>query len=156
MDHAESDTAGAVVLEPVGAENWRAVTKVAARKDQERFVMPVAWYLALCQYGGLGWMPYAIRRGDTYVGFVMAGIDEEENSYWIGGFVIDATQQGRGYGYGAMKVLLRWGAEKGCDTAALSYEQDNDVAKALYTGLGFVETGETSDDEVVARLPLRT
>ena len=149
------DTTESVVVEPVGAENWRAVANVAARRDQELFVMPVAWYLALCQYEGLGWKPYAIRQGDKYVGFVMAGIDEEENSYWIGGFVIDAAHQRLGYGRKAMQVLLKCGTEMGCDTAGLSYEPDNVVAKALYAGLGFVETGETSDDGIVARLQLR-
>ncbi len=34
---------------------------------------------------------------------------------------------------------------------ALSYQPDNEVAKALYASLGFVETGEVDDDEVVAR-----
>ncbi len=149
------DTSESVVVEPVGPENWRAVANVAARRGQELFVMPVAWYLALCQYEGLGWKPYAIRQGDTYVGFVMAAVDEEENSYWVGGFVIDAAHQRLGYGRRAMQVLLKWGAEMGCETAALSYEPDNVVAKALYAGLGFVETGETSDDGVVARLQLR-
>jgi diamine N-acetyltransferase len=149
------DGTESVVVEPVDAENWRAVVKVAATQDQERFVMPVSWYLALCEYGGLGWNPYAIRRGDEYVGFVMAGVDDEENSYWIGGFVIDATHQRRGYGRQAMQVLLKWGTELDCDTAGLSYEPENGVAKALYAGLGFLETGETSDDGVVARLQLR-
>lgn len=149
------DSTEPVVVEPVGAENWRAVVKVAAAPDQERFVMPVAWYLALCAFGGLGWNPYAIRRGDEYVGFVMAGVDEDENSYWIGGFVIDAADQRRGFGREAMQVLLQWGTELDCDTAGLSYEPDNAVAKALYAGLGFVETGETSDDGVVARLQLQ-
>lgn len=149
------DTTDSVVVEPVGAENWRAVANVAARRDQELFVMPVSWYLALCQYEGLGWKPYAIRKGDKYVGFVMAAIDDEENSYWIGGFVIDAAHQRFGYGRKAMQVLLRWGTEMGCDTAGLSYESDNAVARALYAGLGFVETGETSDDGIVARLQLR-
>ena len=85
----------------------------------------------------------------------MAAVDEEENSYWIGGFVIDAAQQRRGYGRRAMQILLQWGTELGYDTAGLSYEPDNDVAKGLYAGLGFTETGETSDDGVVARLQLR-
>jgi diamine N-acetyltransferase len=149
------DTPESIVVEPVGTENWRAVANVSPRKDQEAFVMPVTRYLALCQYGGLGWIPYAIRRGDEYVGFVMGAVDEEENSYWIGGFVIDAAHQRLGYGRQAIQVLLRWGTEMGCDTAALSYEPENDPAKALYAGLAFVETGETSDDEVVARIQLR-
>ena len=105
------DTSESVVVEPVGPENWRAVANVAARRGQELFVMPVAWYLALCQYEGLGWKPYAIRQGDTYVGFVMAAVDEEENSYWVGGFVIDAAHQRLGYGRRAMQVLLKWGRD---------------------------------------------
>jgi diamine N-acetyltransferase len=85
----------------------------------------------------------------------MAAVDEEENSYWIGGFVIDAAHQRRGYGRRAMQILLKWGTEMGCHTAGLSYESDNDVAKSLYAGLRFMETGETSDDGVVVRLQLR-
>ena len=149
------DAAESVIVEPVGADNWRAAAKVAPSQTQELFVMPIAWYLALCEYGGLGWNPYAIRRGDECVGFVMAAVDEEENCYWIGGFVIDAAHQRRGYGRRALQIPLKWGTEMGCDTAGLSYEPDNDVAKALYAGLGFIETGETSDDGVVARLQLR-
>jgi diamine N-acetyltransferase len=149
------DTTESVVVEPVGPDNWRAVANVTARPDQERFVMPVAWYLALCQYAGLGWEPFAIRSGDEYVGFVMAGVDEEENAYWIGGFVIDAARQRLGYGRNALRELLRRGTASGCDMAALSYEPDNVAAKALYTSVGFVETGETSDDGVVARMQLR-
>jgi len=148
------DTTESVVVEPVGAGNWRAVVNVAARRDQELFVMPVAWYLALCQYEGLGWKPYAIRQGNEYVGFVMAAVDEEENSYWIGGFVINAAHQRLGYGRKAMQILLKWGTAMGCDTAGLSYKPDNVTAKALYAGLRFVETGETSDDGIVARLQL--
>lgn len=149
------DKSQAIVVEPVGPENWRATARVAPGAGQERFVRPVAWYLALCQYGGLGWEPYAIRRGDEYVGFVMAGVDEEDNSYWVGGFVIDADHQRLGYGRQAMHILLTWGADTGCDTAGLSYDPSNDAAKTLYAELGFVETGETSDDEVIARLQFR-
>ena len=37
-------------------------------------------------------------------------------------------------------------------TFALTYRPDNIVARRLYASLGFVETGEHQDDEVVARL----
>jgi diamine N-acetyltransferase len=35
---------------------------------------------------------------------------------------------------------------------ALSYAPENRVARDLYLGLGFVESGEVEDDEIVARL----
>ena len=34
---------------------------------------------------------------------------------------------------------------------ALSYSPENTAARELYASLGFVETGEQEDDEVVAR-----
>ena len=42
-------------------------------------------------------------------------------------------------------------AADGCDSVALSYSPGNAVARALYLSLGFEETGEMEDDEVVAR-----
>jgi len=37
---------------------------------------------------------------------------------------------------------------------ALSYDPQNTVARSLYASMGFVETGEISDDETVARRQL--
>ena len=42
--------------------------------------------------------------------------------------------------------------EHGCRSAALSYPAENGVARRLYASIGFVETGEREDDEIVARL----
>jgi diamine N-acetyltransferase len=40
-----------VTLEDVGAENWQACTALEVEQSQQRFVAPVAYYLALCAYG---------------------------------------------------------------------------------------------------------
>ena len=48
--------------------------------------------------------------------------------------------------------LLR--TETGHTPFALSYRPDNVVARRLYASLGFVETGEEEDGELVARLSL--
>jgi diamine N-acetyltransferase len=149
-------SAGAAIeIEPVTSSNWRAVAKLGVNPEQERFVAPVLRYLALCAYGGLGWEPFAIHRGGELIGFVMSGAEEEDNSYWIGGFIIDSRHQRRGYGRRAMEILIERAREHGSDTAALSYEPENVGAKALYADLGFMETGEMDGEEVVARLQLR-
>ena len=44
-------------------------------------------------------------------------------------------------------------AEIDAPSFALSYQPENTAARALYASLGFVETGEQEDDEVVARRP---
>ena len=78
--------------------------------------------------------------------------DAEEDSHWIGGFIIDAKQQGKGYGREAMEAILDHLATKpGHREAALSYEPENTVARRLYASLGFVETRERAEDEFVAR-----
>ena len=52
----------------------------------------------------------------------------------------------------AMEALLEHLARQpGYREAVLSYEPENAVARRLYTSLGFVETGERVDDELVAR-----
>ena len=124
------------------------------RSDQERFVAPVVRYLALCAYGGLGWHANVIQRGGDVVGFVMDGTEEDDNSYWIGGLLVESAHQGQGIGRDAMVILIDRGRALECETAALSYESDNLIARELYRSLGFVETGEMEGEETVARLPL--
>ena len=51
----------------------------------------------------------------------------------------------------AIRVLTE---QTGASEFALSYGPTNTVARHLYTSMGFVETGEMEDDEVVARLKL--
>jgi diamine N-acetyltransferase len=140
-------------LREVNADNWRDVVRIEPRKEQGRFVASVAYYLNLCHYGE-EWQPLAIYQDGEPVGFAMWGYDAEEDSHWIGGFFIDANHQGKGYGRAAMEALLdHLARQPGYREAALSYEPENTVARRLYASLGFVETGELSEDGLVARRP---
>ena len=93
-----------------------------------------------------------VERGEV-VGFVMHGVDPDDDSAWIGGLVIDRAHQRRGIGRAVVDLLVARAAAEG-RASALSYEPANTVAKALYERAGFVETGEREGDEVVARRPL--
>ncbi len=143
-----------IELRPVTSENWQACAALSVRADQARFVAPITYYLCLCAYGET-WQPMAIVRDGTIVGFCMWGIDDD-GSAWIGGLVIDQSQQRTGVARAAVSALTdRFVGEPGCPGMALSYAPDNEAARALYRCVGFVETGETDDDgaEVVARRP---
>jgi diamine N-acetyltransferase len=144
-----------VQLREVDAGNWREVVTVEPREDQRGFVATVPYYLALCHYGGI-WNPMGLYEGDRVVGFAMWGIDEADDSRWIGGLTIDQRHQGKGYGRAAVERLIAFlGDQSGCREIALSYRPDNAAARRLYASLGFRETEEEEDGEIVARLDLR-
>ncbi|MGE5229774.1 MAG: GNAT family N-acetyltransferase [Deltaproteobacteria bacterium] len=142
-------------LTDVTADNWRACADLEVTPEQRAFVAPVTRYLCLCHYGGV-WRPLAVTAGGEVVGFVMWAVDPDDRSGWIGGLVIGREHQRRGYGSAAVRALVeRLRRDEGCPAAALSYAADNAAARALYASLGFTETGEREDDELVARLRLR-
>lgn len=144
-----TDTSTVRLIE-IDESNWRAVVDIEPKPGQERFVAPVARYLALCHYGG-EWHPLAIEADGHVVGHVMWAVDEEDGSTWLGGLVIDAASQGRGIGRAAMNALLDRFSDGHRSNIALSYLPDNIVARRLYADLGFVETDEMEDEEIVAR-----
>ncbi|WP_041832044.1 N-acetyltransferase [Actinoplanes sp. N902-109] len=139
-----------VELEPVTTDNWRALTRLTVHPDQRDFVSDVPFYLAMCAYGGL-WHPLAGTLDGQVVGLCMWAVDDDR-SRWIGGVVVDAARQRQGIGR-AMVTALRdqLATVPGTPNVALSYRPDNIAARTLYLDLGFVETGETEGDEVVAR-----
>ena len=141
-------------LRPVDESNWKACAAIRPAPGQERFVASVAWYLCLCHYGQ-AWQPLAIYAGSDVVGYVMWAVDPEDGSYWIGGLIIDASRQGAGNGRAAIAALLQRFRDAGAAEAALSYQPENDRARALYASLGFRETDERADGETVSRLALR-
>ena len=138
-----------VGLADVSPDNWRAACALSVRPDQTGFVAPVAYYLALCTYGD-DWYPVVITAGGEIVGFAMWAVDEADDSFWIGGLLVDAHHQRRGYGRAALELLMEAAAGGGHSRVALSYQPAN-PARALYAALGFTETGEVEEDEVVAR-----
>jgi diamine N-acetyltransferase len=143
-----------VDLRSVTPENWRACADLEVTAEQTAWVAPVTRYLCLCHYGDI-WSPLAVYEDDEVAGFAMWAVDPADLSGWIGGLVIDRRRQRRGLGRATVLALAeRLRAQHGCRSCALSYSPDNTAARAFYASLGFVETGEMEDDEVVARLRL--
>ncbi|GAA2666661.1 MULTISPECIES: GNAT family N-acetyltransferase [Actinoplanes] len=137
-------------LEPVTAGNWRDCAALTVHPEQKPFVTDVTYYLCMCSYGDT-WQPLAAVRGEEIVGFAIWGVDDD-GSRWIGGLLVDAKHQGQGIGRELVGQLRdRLIAEPGTPNVALSYLPDNAVARKLYQSMGFVETGEMEDDEIVAR-----
>ncbi|WP_377645360.1 GNAT family N-acetyltransferase [Oryzobacter terrae] len=134
------------------AANRDAVAALTVTVEQSRFVASPTHYLTLCAAEGV-WHPLAVYEHDAVVGFLMWAVDEDDASCWLGGVIIDARHQGRGLGRAAVIAVLDVLTDHATSAGfALSYEPDNHSAAGLYRALGFVETGEQVDGEVVARL----
>jgi diamine N-acetyltransferase len=156
MTITETPSAPLVTLRPVDSENWREVVQLEVTAAQRAFVAEPCYYLALCHYGGL-WQPLAVYLQERVIGFMMWAVDLADESCWLGGILIDQGLQGQGYGRHAVQAAIaKLVDERGCRHFALSYQPDNTTARHLYRTLGFVETGEMEDNEVVARLRLDT
>jgi len=155
-----------VELRKITAENLNACLKLEVADGQDEFVASNSYtlaeaYVALVN-GEFIPMPYAIYEGDTMVGFIgMAktppASGTEIGYYEMYRFMIDKHYQGRGLGRAALaqaiELLETQPLGQGTHIAT-SFVPGNDVAKRLYASLGFVETGELDDDELVMRYEL--
>ena len=108
---------------------------------------------------------YAIYADGKMAGFIMYGYFtkeyddtyDDDRYYYFWRFMMDKSQQGKGYGRQALAQILEEIRQKPCgaaDYCYTSYEPSNAVAKKLYESFGFAETGQIDDGELVARLKL--
>lgn len=139
-------------LKPITQENIRACAKLEVSEDQKQFIASnlatIAW-----AYVDPHFTPYALYEGDTLVG-VAAVEDIPENEtydrYWVPRFMIGADFQGKGYGKLAMKKIIDMLAEKSdCERVRLSVVPENTSAIQFYKKVGFVQTDEMLEDEIV-------
>jgi len=156
----------ALSIRPVTKDNWRALAKLKVREDQNHFVASNVYSIAESHYGdddpdgGGHWdmFPFGIYAEDQPVGFLMYGLNFSYRKFeaFITRLMVDENHQGKGYGkYGMQKMLEIFGPDSRIHNVGISYETDNDIARKLYASLGFVETGEMLEGEVVAVLHLR-
>lgn len=157
-------------LEKVSSKNIWQILELKVHDDQKEFVATntesiVEAYLVLSNGGHV--LPFGIYKDETLVGFLMIGYgvdDSWENppeiakgNYSIWRFMIDKKYQHKGYGRKAMELALDYIKSKPCGEAEycyLSYEPENDRAKALYQSLGFIETGDKDEDELIAAMKI--
>ena len=108
--------------------------------------------------------PYAIYADSIMVGFVMYEYvkledddDFGEDCYFFWRLMVDKNHQRKGYGKQAVARILDEVRQKPCGAAEhiyITYMPENTVAKELYASFGFEETGQTLEEEIVARLKI--
>ena len=98
-------------------------------------------------------IPMAIYNDETVVGFLMYCIDRDDGNYWIYRLMIDEKYQKNGYGKKALEIIIeKIKQDKTHNKINISTEPENVIAIKLYKKLGFNETGNFVDDEIVLAL----
>jgi diamine N-acetyltransferase len=150
-------------LRPVTKDNWEALIDLKVRDDQKNFVASNLFSIAQAQFGEEfegHWdlHPFGIYDGETPVGFLMYGYNfsHPTQQAFIIRLMVDDKFQGKGFGrFGIQKALEIFRADERIKTVGISYEPENEGARKLYAGLGFVETGRIVEDETEAVMQLR-
>jgi diamine N-acetyltransferase len=145
-----------ISLREISRDNWRECVRLKVADDQQKYVASNAVSLAQSKYEP-ECVPLAAYDGGTIVGFVMYRPEDYGLSklWFIDRLMVGAQYQGKGYGRAAMEALIaRLKAIPGYNAILISFVPGNAAAEKLYASLGFVDTGEIDDGEIVYRLPL--
>ena len=145
-----------IKLEPINDNNREAVLALSVREDQP-FVASNQTSLrqadeANAEQPGMA-RPFAVYADEKLVGFCMFVFDPEEEDeddrYWLWRFMIDKSEQGRGYGQAALQEIIKYFKENGADRLFLSTEPENERGLHIYHKAGFRETGIIDSGEAV-------
>lgn len=145
-----------IALQPINAENWLNCVRLKVDDSQTKFVASNAFSLAQSKYEPES-VPLGIYDDTTMVGFLMYHPEDYGMAkiWFIERLKIAKEYQGKGYGRAAMQVLIdQFRAQPGYEAILISFVPENTVAAKLYASLGFEDTGEIEEGEIVYRMAL--
>ena len=121
---------------------------------QNTFVAPNAYSLAQALFSSKAWYR-AVYAGKAPVGFIMLEEDAEKPEYYLWRFMIAPQFQRQGFGARAIELLIEYVRQRpNASELLLGYIDHEEGPGEFYRGLGFVETGEIDEGEVIMRLSL--
>ncbi|WP_292146989.1 GNAT family N-acetyltransferase [Mesorhizobium sp.] len=154
MTRSGSTSDRPIALEPVGKDNWAAILALELLPEQQEYVASNAESLAEAEQDDEA-IARAVVSAGRVVGFLMYSAFGDDDEAIIYRFMIDRREQGKGFGRAAVAKVLEEIAKRGhVRRVLICYEQENEAARRLYAGFGFVEQGPDEDDEMIAVLEL--
>jgi diamine N-acetyltransferase len=150
-----SVAAGAVVtLDEITQETVRVVCRLMVAPEQAKLVAPNAVSIAQAYFSPNAWFR-AIAADGVPVGFVMLYEEPDKPEYTLWRFMIDAREQGKGFGRAAIGLVLdHVRTLPGATELRTSWFDAPGGPAPFYVGLGFVPTGEVDEGEVGGRIEL--
>ena len=140
-------------FEDIDEGNWRTPLQVA--ESQKNYVANSTVLLARAYaYRNANSRAFLIYDDETPVGMGLYHDCPELEAYDLSQLFIDERYQGRGYGKAATRMVLDAMHQDGrYSKVVLCYLEDNEIAKQLYTQLGFVEI-DRDEDEIIMEMNL--
>ncbi|MBQ8312414.1 MAG: GNAT family N-acetyltransferase [Clostridia bacterium] len=140
-------------FEDIDEGNWRIPLQVA--ESQKNYVANSTVLLARAYaYRNANSRAFLIYDDETPVGMGLYHDCPELEAYDLSQLFIDERYQGRGYGKAATCMVLDAMRQDGrYSKVVLCYLEDNEIAKQLYTQLGFVEI-DRDEDEIIMEMNL--
>lgn len=144
-----------ITLHAIDEDNWYQAASLQVREDQRTFVAPNWYSLLEAVYSDGEIYSRGICDGAVMVGYAMLEHDAETQRCCIVRLMIDAQHQGKGYGRAALRLCIAdLQARYHPPAIYLSFEPQNIPARTLYESVGFVDTGEIDEGELVFCLVL--
>ena len=140
-----------VELRAITEENFIDAFNLKLAEGQERFVSHPIRSLAQAYVYRSQCQPFGIYADGNMVGYVMVIYDYDVPEYDIWHMMIDAAQQGRGYGSDALDRVIDYIRTKpfgNTGRIALTCNKENAVARRLYESRGFTAAGNEDEDEI--------
>ena len=138
-------------LKKITEENFIDAFNLKLGEGQETFVSHPIRSLAQAYIYRNQCQPFGIYEDEKMVGYVMVIYDFDIPEYDIWHMMIDASEQGKGYGREALEQVLTYIKAKpfgDSDKVTLTCNKENIVALRLYNKMGFEETDVEEDDEI--------
>ena len=142
-------------LRKIDESNFIECFNLSLGEGQDRFVSHPIRSLAQAYVYYNQCTPFGIYSNDTIVGYVMVIYDYDEETYNIWHMMIDEKYQGKGYGSIAIKLCIDYIKSKpfgSSNDVILTCNKDNSIAIHIYEKIGFKDTGERDDNELVMKL----
>ncbi|PTL38014.1 GNAT family N-acetyltransferase [Alkalicoccus saliphilus] len=133
-----------LTMHPVTAENWREITALTPKENQERFIENNAVSILESIYETEHeWRCFGLYQGKDAAGFIMIGAeDKEEGWIWLDRFMLDEKFQEKGLGSSFLKTAVEYIRRNyKVREIILSVTEENKAAKTFYEKHGFQNPG---------------
>ena len=145
-----------VTLREITKDTLNATLALRVEDDQQHLVASNERSIAQAYFSEQAWFR-AVYVDEEPVGFLMMYLDESKAEYFLWRLMIDHRYQEMGYGRMAMELAITHVRSLPDATELLtSFMPEVGNAGPFYENLGFRETGEMDDGEVVMSLDLKS